>query len=89
MNTCVDAADLMKEPDEPLARATAEGVELAAYPYPGGFNPYAIAWERLNDPMKVVRWVRHLTGKVWFTADMCADFIDTVADHWGWRGGAL
>jgi len=47
----------------PLARATADGIELAAYPYPGGFNPYAIGWRRLDAPIKLARWIRHLTGK--------------------------
>jgi len=68
-----------------LARATADGIELAAYPYPGGFNPYAIEWRRLDAPIKLARWIRLLTGKRWFTPAMCADFIEAVAHHFGWR----
>lgn len=68
----------------PLAKATKRGLELAAYPYPGGCNAYAIAWEELNKPMKVLKWMRHLTNKVWFTVEMSAAFMDVVSDHFGW-----
>jgi len=68
-----------------LARLAEWGVELAAYPYPGGFNYYPIEWNRLDSPEKLVRWIRHLTGKLWFSPDMCHALICVVAEHFDWR----
>lgn len=93
-DTCVNAADWLAsdedEPTAPLARTFAGGVGLCAYPYPGGYNYYSIEWSRLNTPSKVPNWIRHLSGKRWFSADMCRNFIDAVSKHFGWRqGGGL
>ena len=93
--SCIDAADwLASKDDEPtalLAKAEAGGVGLAAYPYQGGkgYNYYWVEWSRLNTPTKVLNWIRHLTGKRWFSADMARDFIDVVFAHFGWKEGAL
>ena len=68
-----------------LARAADwGGVELAAYPYTGGFNYYPVEWRRLNSRTKLLRWIRHLTCKRWFSSEMCRDFIEVVAGHFGW-----
>lgn len=72
------------ERHETLARATADGIELAAYPYPGGFNHYPIEWRRLDSPDRLLRWILHLTDKAWFTPDMCRDLIEATAARFGW-----
>lgn len=89
-DSCIDAADWLDEPDEPtapLAIAEAGGVGLAAYPYQNGkgFNYYWIEWPRLNTPSKVLAWVHHLSGKTWFSPDMCRDFLDVVYCHFKWE----
>lgn len=68
-----------------LARERPGWVELAAYPFPGGYNPYCVEWYRLDTPLKLMRWIRHLSGKRWFTPEMCADLIDATAAHFGWE----
>ena len=65
-----------------LARATAEGVELLAYP---GGNPYFIEWARLDSPLKAVRWIHHLAGKPWMSPQMLKALIEATARHFGWK----
>lgn len=69
-------------PKRRLARATAEGVEILAYP---GGNTYMIEWERLDSPIKAVRWIHHLAGKPWMSPQMLKDLIETTARHFGWK----
>lgn len=78
-------SDFAPMPKRRLARATAEGVELLAYP---GGNRYVIEWARLETPLKAVRWIRHLAGKPWATPQMIRDFIEATARHFRWRWNA-
>ena len=68
------------------ARATAEGVEILAYP---GGNTYMIEWERLDSPIKAVRWIHHLAGKPWMSPQMMKDLVEVVMQHFKWPWGAL
>ena len=80
-------ADIPHEPRVPLARVRDGSVELDAYP-PGGFaNPYTIDIERVKTPEQVLNWLRHLSGKRWFTRQLCRDFINTLAEHSDWAVG--
>lgn len=69
-----------------LARATATGVELLAYP---GGNSYMIEWWRLSTPMKALRWVYHLADKLWMSPQMLKEFIEVVMQHFKWPWGTL
>ena len=79
-------SDFAPTVERPLARATAEGVELPAYP---GGNPYAIEWARLDSPIKAVRWIHHLADKPWMSQQMMKDLIETIMRHFKWPWGAL
>ena len=69
-----------------LARATAEGLEILAYP---GGNPYFVEWARLDSPIKAVRWIHHLAGKPWMSPQTMKDFIEVIMRHFKWPWGAL
>ena len=69
-----------------LARSTAEGLELPAYP---GGKPYSIEWARLDSPIKAVRWIHHLAGKPWMSPQMMKDFIEVLMRHFKRPWGAL
>lgn len=79
-------SDCAPMPKRRLARATAEGVELLAYP---GGNPYMIEWARLDSPLKAVRWIHHLAGKPWMSPQMVKDLIEDIMRHFKWPWGAL
>lgn len=79
-------SDFAPMPKRRLARATAAGVELPAYP---GDNPCVIEWARLDSPIKAVRWIHHLAGKPWMSPQMMKDFIEVVMRHFKWPWGAL
>ena len=66
------------------AKAVEGGIILAAYPYEGGCNPYPIEWSQLNSRTKLLGTIHHLTEKTWFSADMCRDLIEVVAEHYHW-----
>ena len=44
-----------------------------------------IEWERLDSPMKTLRWIRHLAGKPWASPTMLKDLIEATARHFGWE----
>lgn len=67
-----------------LARATRDGILLAAYPYPGGYNAFPLAWWQIDTPPKLLGCVRELCDKAWFSPEMCADLIDAAADRFDW-----
>jgi len=79
-------SDFAPMPKRRLARATAEGVELLAYP---GGNPYMIEWARIDAPIKAVRWIHHLAGKPWMSPQMVKDLIEAIMRHFKWPWGAL
>ena len=78
-------SDFPTMPKRRLARATAEGIELAC---PGG-NPYFVEWARLDSPIKAVRWIHHLAGKPWLSPQMMKDLVVVLMRHFKWPWGML
>ena len=79
-------SDFPTMPKRRLSMATAEGLELLAYP---GGNPYFIEWARLDSPIKAVRWIHHLAGKPWMSPQMVKDLVVVLMRHFKWPCGTL
>jgi len=45
---------------------------------------YDIEWTRLDTPLKLVGWTRHLTGKRWMNPVKLKQFMEYVADYHKW-----
>ena len=46
---------------------------------------YEIELNRIDTPMKLIRWEAHLLEKVWFDQWTAREFLVTVCHHFGWR----
>ncbi len=85
---CISLADI-PEPNRPrLVRIDDCGVWLDVYP---GGKCYFIEAERINDPVKLIRWIYHLAGKHWLSKGLIRDLIDALDEHceWGLKGASL
>lgn len=51
-------------------------------PYPQG---YVIDLRRIDSPIKLLHWVRHLSEKTWMGRLETRLFISTVAEYFGWE----
>ena len=45
---------------------------------------YDIGFDQVDNPMKLIHWLHHMTEKVWFNSDVCNYFIECVARQNGW-----
>jgi len=45
---------------------------------------YDIGFEQVDNPMKLIHWLHHMTNKQWFTSAVCHQFIECVAQQNGW-----
>ena len=46
--------------------------------------PYEIELSRIRSYKSLLRWVVHLSEKVWFEGDYVSEFIKRVCKHKGW-----
>ncbi len=69
------------EPERPnLVRIDDAGVHLMVYP---AGNSYDIETSRIDNQEKLLRWIRHLSGKIWFTNSLLKELFDKVNEHFG------
>jgi hypothetical protein len=74
------------EPGKPriTVKVTRRAVTLRGdrIPYPQG---YVIDLRRIDSPIKLLHWVRHLAEKTWMGRLEMRLFISTVAEYFGWE----
>ena len=47
--------------------------------------PYEFALDRIDSPIKLLGWIRHLNEKTWFTGPCANRLIDAIYKHHGWQ----
>jgi hypothetical protein len=76
------AAEIFALPPRPLkVKAKRDGVYLAEccdQGPPPWRHTYFIAWNRIDTPLKLVHWVRHLVEKEWVDSQLIEELIDAV-----------
>ena len=50
-----------------------------------GAYPYVISLREIKSPIHLIRWIKHLADKKWFTTRMASDLIAKVCQHHGWN----
>lgn len=66
-----------------VTKSSKSGIELLQG------NGYFIEWSRLNSPLKLAIWIRHLVDKNWVDKDTITDLMDATERHFHWdiQGG--
>ena len=68
-------------PLPPKVKAKRDGVYLAErcdQDPPPWRHTYFIAWNRIDTPIKLVHWIRHLVEKNWVDSQLIEELIDAV-----------
>lgn len=70
-------------PRKPSVKLTSKWVTIKTE-WHGKHDSYHFALNRIDTRMKLLHWVRHLTGKVWFDQGVTCELIEKVCNHFGW-----
>ncbi len=71
-------------PRKPAVKITSQWLTIRTEWHKKHGGEYDFRTSRIDSPLKLLNWVHHLNGKVWFDRDTSGELIYKVCKHFGW-----